>query len=341
MYCFENKGIGICIEREGYSEKFNQIKNKCKGKNNFFINNKSIVSTYSSRNIRQREGYDYNNQNYSKEDGDYVIRNEGITPLLNYKQNVKEEILQKEHEEFLKQLIELIKAVFHNQLDVKTINMEEQLKKAYSILEAKQTISLDTYYRGTYNIETSRLFDISDIQKKYISLIGRIGHDTVKNQIQKIEDGNYILVDDDSATGKTIREVMSNLPERINIEQIFLLASMGNEKIFDIVDLRDFIIGAKNGGLVVRLPNKEIARSPYMLPYVSLKTRATISASKEMETSIRLWKMNKEFYQKIGGDITLGQTDSGFKKLMNYIGFKDDTLLVDICNWHIKKLKQE
>ena len=51
--------------------------------------------------------------------------------------------------------------------------------------------------------------------------------------------------------------------------------------------------------------------------------------------------MENEFYQKIGGDITLGQTDSGFKKLMNYIGFKDDTLLVDICNWHIKKLKQE
>lgn len=339
MYCFENKGIGICIEREGYSEKFNQMKNKCKGKNNFFINNKSIVSTYSSRNIRQREGYDYNNQNYSKEDGDYVIRNEGMTPLLSYKQNVKEEVLQKAHEEFLKQLIELIRTAFDNQLDVKTINMEEQLKKAYSILEAKQTISLDTYYRGTYNIETSRLFDISDIQKKYISLIGRIGHDTVKNQIQKIEDGNYILVDDDSATGKTIREVMSNLPERINIEQIFLLASMGNEKIFDIVDLRDFIIGAKNGGLVVRLPNKEIARSPYMLPYVSLKTRGTISASKETEISIKLWKMNKEFYQKISDNITLGQTDSGFKKLMNYIGFKDDTLLVDICDWHIKKLK--
>ena len=134
---------------------------------------------------------------------------------------------------------------------------------------------------------------------------------------------------------------MSNLPERINIEQIFLLASMGNEKIFDIVDLRDFIIGAENGGLVVRLPNEKIARSPYMLPYVSLKTRATISASKEMEFSIKLWEINKEFYQKIGGNITLGQTDKGFKKLMNYIGFKDDTLLVDICDWHIKKLKQE
>lgn len=134
---------------------------------------------------------------------------------------------------------------------------------------------------------------------------------------------------------------MSNLPERINIEQIFLLASMVNEKIFDIVDLRDFIIGVENGGLVVRLPNGEIARSPYMLPYVSLKTRATISASKEMEISIKLWEMNREFYQKIGGNIKLEQTDEGFKKLMNYIGFNDDTLLVDICDWHIKKLKQE
>lgn len=339
MYCFEDKGIGICIERDGYSIKFNQIKNKCKGKNNFFINNKSIVSTYSSRHIRQRNGYNYNKQNYSKEDGNYVIRDEGMIPLVNYKKNVKEEILQKAYEKFLKQLIELIRQAFNDQLDVKTINMEEQLKIAYDVLKGKQTISLDTYYRGTYDIQTSRLFDISDIQKKYISLIGRIGHDTVKHQIENIKDGSYILVDDDSATGKTIREVMGNLPERINIEQIYLLTSILNEKIFDIVDLRDFIVGAKDGGLVVRLPNQEVARAPYMLPYISLKSRATISASKEMEISLKLWEMNKEFYQEIGGHITLKQTDNGFKKLMNYLGFKDDTLLVDICDWHIKHIR--
>ena len=129
---------------------------------------------------------------------------------------------------------------------------------------------------------------------------------------------------------------MSDLPERINIEQIYLLASMLNEKIFDIVDLR-----VQNGGLVVKLPNGEVARAPYMLPYVCLKTRATISASKEMEISIKLWEMNKEFYQEIGGNITLARTDNGFKKLMNYIGFDDNTSLVDICDWHIRKLKQE
>lgn len=340
MYCFEDKGIGICVERQGYSEKFNQMKNKFKGKNNFFINNKSIVSTYSSRSIRQREGYRYNKPNYNKKDGDYVIRDEGMIPLINYKEYVDGEILQKAHADFLERLIVLFNQAFENKLDIRTINMQEQLKRANLVLKGKKTISLDTYYRGTYDIETSRLFDISDIQKKYISLIGRIGHDTIKKQIERIKDGNYILVDDDSATGKTIREIISNLPKRINIEQIYLLASMLNEKIFDIVDLRDFIVGAKNGGLVVRLPNEEVVRSPYMLPYVCLKTRATIPASKEMEFSIKLWEMNKAFYQKIGGNITISQTDNAFKKLMNYIGFDDDTLLAHICDWHIENLKQ-
>jgi hypothetical protein len=111
------------------------------------------------------------------------------------------------------------------------------------------------------------------------------------------------------------------------------------KKIFDIVDLRDFIVGAKNGGLIVRLPNEQEARAPYMLPYVCLKTRATISASKEMEFSIKLWEMNKRFYEEIDGNIALKDTDFGLKKLMNYIGFSDDTLLVDICDWHIDKLK--
>ena len=341
MYCFENKGIGICVEREGYSEKFSEMEKKFKGKNNFFISNKSIVSTYSSRNIRKRQGYKYNEQNYSKEDGEYVIRNEGMIPLANYKEYINNEKLKNAHKEFLEQLILLLNKTFENKLDIKIIDMQEQLKKASCVLDGKQTISLDTYYRGTYDIETSRLFDISDTQKKYIYLIGRIGHDTIEHQIKEIKDGSYILVDDDSATGKTIREVMSNLPERINSEQIFLLASMVNEKIFDIVDLRDFIIGVQNGGLVVRLPNGEIARAPYMLPYVSLKSRATIPAIKEMEFSIKLWEMNKEFYQEIGGNITLKQTDNGFKKLMNYIGFDDNTLIVDICDWHINKLKLE
>ena len=341
MYCFEDKGIGVCVEREGYSKVFNEMKNKFKGKSNFFIDNKSIVSTYSSRNIRQRQNYKYKWPEYSKEEGCYVIRNEGLIPLDKYKNNIDEQTLEKAQKSFLKELIMLFKEAFDNKLDIKTIDMKKQLEEAKIRLKEQKTISLDTYYRGTYDIQTSRLFDISDIQKNYISLIGRIGFETIEKQIEKIKMGNYILVDDDSATGKTIREVMSILPEKINIEKIELLADALKEKIFDIVDLRDFIIGVQNGGLVVRLPNHEVARAPYILPYVCLKTRASISPSKEMEMSIKLWEMNKKFYQEIGNKITLNQTDDGFKKLMNYIGFEDNTSLADICDWHINKLKQK
>lgn len=339
MYCFENKGIGICVEREGHSKIFDEMKKKFTGKNNFFINNKSIVSTYSSRTIRKRDAYKVTEKDYCIDDGDYVIRDEGLIPLNNYKKIIDENVLENARINFLEKLKKLFSDCFENKLTIKTIDMQKQLEIAQNVLQNKNTISLDTYYKGVYNIETSRLFDISDVQKKYIKLIGRIGFDEIEEQINRIDKGNYILVDDDSATGKTIREVMSLLPEEINIEQIYLLANIFNEKIFDIVDFRDFIIGAESGGLVVRLPNEEVARAPYMLPYVSLKSRATISSEKEMQMSIKLWKLNKEFYQKIG-DIKLSQTDCGFKKLMNYIGFDDNTLLIDICDWHIKNLSK-
>lgn len=337
MYCFENTGIGICIEREGYSDKFEEMKKKFTGENNFFINNKSIVSTYSSRTIRKRNAYNVSEKDYCLDDGDYVIRNEGLIPLENYKNSNN---LEEAQNYFLEQLKRLFSESFNNKLNIKSIDMKKQLEIANLKLKNEKTISLDTYYKGMYSIETSRLFDISDVQKNYINLIGRIGFEGIKSQIEKIKSGKYILVDDDSATGKTIREITSLLPERINIDKIYLLASIFNEKIFDIVDLRDFIIGANNGGLVVRLPNKEVARAPYMLPYVSLKSRATIPVSKEMEMSIKLWKLNKEFYQNIGGKIKLSQTDYGFKKLMNYIGFNDNILLTDICDWHIKNLNK-
>ncbi len=213
MYCFENKGIGVCVEREGHSEKFEEMKKLFTGKNNFFISNKSVVSSYSSRTIRQKSTYNILEKEYIDENGDYVIRDEGLIPFSNY--NVNLEVLEKARKEFLKDLINLFLDAFENKLNIKTIDMQKQLEIAQNILKDKNTISLDTYYKGVFNIETSRLFDVSDIQKKYIKLIGRIGFNSIEEQIQKIDKGNYILVDDDSATGKTIREVMSLLPEKL------------------------------------------------------------------------------------------------------------------------------
>jgi Nicotinic acid mononucleotide adenylyltransferase len=337
MYCFENAGIGVCVERNGYNEIYYKMKDELSDDNMFFIDNKSLEANYSSRDIRKAE---YSNLKYEKCNGVYVIRNESILPLINYKNNINEEIIEAAQLEYLEKFIVLLNKVFGNEIEIKIINMMKQLEDSYNKLKNQKTISLDSYYRGTYNIEVSRLFDISDPQKNKLSLIGRIDHDTIANQISLIEKGNYILVDDDSATGSTIRGIKEQLSNDVKIDSVYLLSNVLEEKIFDVVDFRDFIIGSINGGLVVRLPNGDIVRAPYVFPYVSLKSRANIKTNEEMYFSINIWKMNKVFYNMIDRNISLSQTDYGFRKLMNYLGFQDSDLLIDICDWHIKKLEQ-
>lgn len=336
MYCFKNFGIGVCVERVGFDKNYEKIKRELNGKKRIFINNNSTEAKYSSREIRKQT---YKNIKYEKDNGVYMIRNESIVPLLNFKNNNNKTIIEKAQFYFSKKFINLLNKIFNEELKIENIDMLNQLKQTYKILKEYNTISIDHYYKGTFNIEVSRLFDISDPQKKKLELTNRIGYDTLINQIKKIKAGSYILVDDDSATGSTINGIKELLPENIKIDSIYLLSRIYNENIFDIVDLRDFIIGSINGGLVVRLPNGTTARAPYVLPYVSLKSRANIKPDKEKEISINIWKLNKEFYNKIDKNMKLKQADTGFKNLMYYIGFKDNVLLTDICNWHVKKLK--
>ena len=229
--------------------------------------------------------------------------------------------------------------VFDGQLKISVLNLSEQLELANKQLQYKNCISLDTYFKGTYNIETSRLFDISEYQHTYLYLTSRPGFDSIKEQIVQIKPGKYILVDDDSATGKTIKEVLSLLPKNVEIVDKYLLASMLKNKIYDIVDLRDFIIGSQNGGLIVRFNNDLIVRAPYVMPYVCLKTRASLWCEKEKEFSLKLWELNKKFYLAVGKNVTLKYADIEFQKLMYEIGFNENSTMVDVCKWHINKLK--
>lgn len=334
MYCFKNKGIGVCLNRSGYNELFNKTK-EIKNDNMYFIENSDSTSQLSSRYIRANKVKEKINY---RDVGNYLIRNESLLPLENFIKSGNKELLQNLQEEFLNKFMRLLSNAFDNKIFIKVINMEYQLKNAYNYLHNKKTINLDSYYRGTYNLEVSRLFNISSYQNKYIDLIGRLGCETIEEQVKKIKSGKYILVDDDSVTGRTLNSIKEKLSKNVQIEEIYLLANSISEKVFDVVDLRDFIIGAKNSGLVVKLPNGIITRVPYVMPYVNLTTRASIPPSKEREFSILIWKINKQFYEKLDKNYKLKDTDSNFITLMKYVGFKDDDLIIDICNWHIDKL---
>ena len=337
MYCFEKDGIAVCLNRDGYNELFSKTI-KIKNNNMYFIDNNNSSSLLSSRYIRKNQSKKIISY---KDAGNYLIRNESLLPLSILIQDDNKELLQKLQEEFLNKFMRLLSNCFDNKIFIKVINMEFQLKNAYDYLQKQSTINLDSYFRGTYNLEVSRLFNVSSYQDKYIKLIGRLGNETIEEQVKKIKSGSYILVDDDSVTGRTLNSIKQRLPKDVVISGTYLLANSINEKLFDVVDLRDFIIGIKNSGLVVKLPNGTYTRAPYVMPYVNLTTRASIPPSKEREFSISIWQMNKEFYQKYNKNFKLKNTDPNFITLMNYIGFSNEDTMVDICQWHINKLSND
>lgn len=337
MYCFKKDGIAVCLNRNGYNELFSKTI-KIKNDNMYFIDNNNSSSLLSSRYIREKQSKKIISY---KDVGNYLIRNESLLPLSNLIRENNKELLQQLQEEFLNKFMRLLSNCFDNKIFIKVINMEFQLKDAYDYLQKQNTINLDSYFRGTYNLEVSRLFNVSSYQDKYIKLIGRLGHETIEEQVKKIKHGSYILVDDDSVTGRTLNSIKEKLPTDVAISETYLLANSINEKVFDVVDLRDFIIGTTNSGLVVKLPNGIYTRVPYVMPYVNLTTRASIPPSKERDFSISVWQMNKEFYQKYDKNFKLKNADSNFITLMNYVGFNDEDTMVDICQWHINKLSND
>lgn len=337
MYCFKKNGIAVCINRDGYNELFIKTM-KIKNDNMYFIDNLNSSSLLSSRYIREKHSKKIISY---KDVGNYLIRNESLLPLSNLIREDNKELLQQLQEEFLNKFMRLLSNCFDNKIFIKVINMEFQLKDAYDYLQKQNTINLDSYFRGTYNLEVSRLFNVSSYQDKYIKLIGRLGHETIEEQFKKIKNGSYVLVDDDSVTGRTLNSIKEKLPTDVVISETYLLANSINEKVFDVVDLRDFIIGTTNSGLVVKLPNGIYTRAPYVMPYVNLTTRASIPPSRERDFSIAVWQMNKEFYQKYDKNFKLKNADSNFITLMNYIGFNSEDTIVDICEWHINKLSND
>ena len=337
MYCFKKNGIAVCINRDGYNELFIKTM-KIKNDNMYFIDNLNSSSLLSSRYIREKHSKKIISY---KDVGNYLIRNESLLPLSNLIREDNKELLQQLQEEFLNKFMRLLSNCFDNKIFIKVINMEFQLKDAYDYLQKQNTINLDSYFRGTYNLEVSRLFNVSSYQDKYIKLIGRLGYETIEEQVKKIKNGSYVLVDDDSVTGRTLNSIKEKLPTDVVISETYLLANSINEKVFDVVDLRDFIIGTTNSGLVVKLPNGIYTRAPYVMPYVNLTTRASIPPSRERDFSIAVWQMNKEFYQKYDKNFKLKNADSNFITLMNYIGFNSEDTIVDICEWHINKLSND
>ena len=218
-----------------------------------------------------------------------------------------------------------------------------QQEKLMARLKRKRVLSLDPLIEGAVNLEVSRSFPLACPHAQPI-LAERPGSKPLEEQLEAIEPGYYVLVDDDVATGATLKAIKAMLPDAVRIERDFILlqqAPNAPKSKLDILDCRDFIAGSRQGGLVVSLPNGEPSRVPYCLPYASPCDRASIPLLEELFFSHQIWLLNQRFFERIEQPILLSEADPAFQKLMTHLGFEPSTPMSEVCLWHAEQAQHD
>ena len=229
-------------------------------------------------------------------------------------------------EEIFEELLTILQGNLPEAVRVVPLEAEEQVKATFP----NPTISLDTLWEGDYALAISRRFRPASGQARGAELVNRPGTPSLEEQIARIPPGEYNLVDDDVATGYTVSCVRELLePHGVRIASVNSLTPRF-DSFLDVVDARDFILGARNGGLVMRLRG-EVTRMPYMLPYVNLHSRAKIPLDRVRALSNMLWNLNA--YVHAGSGLTVG--DIREHQDFTLVGFPEDMLVSDLAEGHL------
>lgn len=193
-----------------------------------------------------------------------------------------------------------------NKVGISTIVMDatEQINIFKTYINGKYSneiiISLDKYYKGNFQFNISRLFDLYGYQGKSKGIYYKNlpAFEEFLNALPL--QSKIVLVDDDKSTGFTIssvidlilsiRDDLEIVTEFINEVYLMHIGLNAND-IYDIVDIRDFIFNSSNGGLMI--DGKVAKRYPYVYPYVNLHSRAKIPYKDIISFTKFLYSVNK------------------------------------------------
>lgn len=357
-WAFLKDDISVCFERPGYELQYETVKNdtNLNTKKHYFINKQN--NNYSSKLIREGSYhflsdkvkslyFEYKDNKYPIYSHSYLIRDDSFYCSSIFPVN-------KEQIQCFKNNLELaFKNAFqkYTNMDILFLNIKKQndfLNSVYFFDKNILNADLWTSHPNQTTLNITRLFYLSDSQISSNQLIPRFQSLPLDEQLKDIHDKNIVFVDDDIASGKTVEMVKQLLPISTKIEEIISLSQQSFYEEFnfeqsynfhDIVDFRDFLIGSKEGGLTVKLPNNEIGKAPYVWPYVSLSHRAKLPHISQREFSLSIWKANKEFFESFVSPIYIKDTFIGFKKLAYSLGFTDEMTMSEFCQIHIDLIK--
>lgn len=189
-------------------------------------------------------------------------------------------------------------------------------------------ISMDAMLAQAHTLAISRCYALGGYESR--GHVARPGTPSIAAQLAAIPNGSYVLRDDDCVTGSSFAAARHALGDRVQITDTAVAVTHDADE--DVVDTRDFLLGADHGGLVIELPNGTLGRAPYLLPYVDPAVRASISASHAF--SLEVWELNRRFFSAT--DLRVRDLPEPARASLD---FDDDARLSDICAWHARRLR--
>lgn len=297
---------GICVDRGGYGvDEEKKRLSDCPSVH--FIEANDDTSWISSTKVRESVVID---DHFASEDDVYLIRSDCVSS------------------EFVDELTDIIRESVIPGMKIKSFSSEDL------VMSDVGTISLDKFVPGEYSLEVSRVFEVSSGQLSANSMTSLVRD--IHEQISEIPAGSYVLVDDDSVSGytmRTITEILSASGIEVNSTQTLIGQIIEtSQNLYDVIDARDFLIGSTKCGLVVDLFGKCV-RVPYAFPFVNLVSRARVLPERYLECSKKIWLMNKIY----AGSRLISSLEESQRNLYEYLGFTGK--VEDVCDYYINLIE--
>lgn len=221
-------------------------------------------------------------------------------------------------------LLRLLEAHFA-QVKVQTLG-QQQARFAEFQAGAYPIISLDAFLLGDFSLAISRAYDY--FGQHFLGFVPRPAALPLAEQVAALPKGAYVLLDDDSHTGRTLAFAQALL-EAAGLEVAAWQTLQAQEQGAEVLDARDFCLAAPQGGLVLAWRG-QLLRLPYCYPYVCPRIRASIAQPIAFSRSV--WALNRDYFQALPHKV--GDLEAVQKTFFVALGFAEDLPLAALCEWH-------
>ena len=312
----------------------------------------------------------------------YIMRKDGkfaMSPIAqkmatDYKLNeeVLTQTLLEEYDTFFAKLSDIFKWAYSSKGNFELHLFDpDKLDNQVRIKSSGQPIvSLDPLmHQGVHEFGVSRGYFLGGT--KDFGQVARPGYSTLSDQSHDIAtsvNGHPVTVSEDDifSGGSVIASLNALLESGVVINKVIPGIQIGKPKklsdmglsvdpvveyqtidgvdIFSKLDLgdpRDYLLGAS--GLVIKLPNGEFGRAPYILPFVSTTARAGIPVEIEKEFALKALQANFEFFNtiqdKTGKPVLLKHMDHHFLVYMHQMyGVDPNTEMGQVTAWLMENI---